>query len=276
MLPRIWVVGVGRVGGALATQYKHAGGSVEVVARSRRAKSAARRLGLRVATKDRSAGVVLCFLAVPDSEVSLAAQAVAPLLPTSTALVHCAGALRLSDLGSSAAITIHPRASFHPLAAVSHPSDELRGKAVAISATSPAVRRHLLRVAKALGMAPLFVSESRRALYHASAVLAAGGVVALLGVASDGLVRAGVPRRDSLLALVGLARSALCGLEKRGLRGAMTGPVARGDTATLKKNLDALNGQDRSLYHLLMLRALVGSALRGHQRAAVKAILSGL
>jgi prephenate dehydrogenase len=130
----IVVVGAGRLGGALALTLQRAGWSVTVQVRSAQARRHARRLGLRLADAQALEAAAVCLLCVPDGAVGEVAQALAPQLGARTALVHCAGALRLEALGEQGQ---RPVGSFHPLCAVSDARDSLAGHAVALS-TAPA------------------------------------------------------------------------------------------------------------------------------------------
>ena len=69
-----------------------------------------------------------------------------------------------------------------------------------------------------------------RPLYHAAAVLASNNLAALIGIAADLLVEAGVPPDDAVSTLLPLARGTLANIEEVGLHKALTGPAARGDT----------------------------------------------
>jgi predicted short-subunit dehydrogenase-like oxidoreductase (DUF2520 family) len=111
-------------------------------------------------------------------------------------------------------------------------------------------------MAHALGMTPLEVPETGRAAYHAGAVLSAGLMVSLLDAAVSSFEEAGLDRADALEALLPLTRSALRGVESRGLEKGLTGPVVRGDVSVVQAHLEALPPELGSLYRLLSRRAL--------------------
>ena len=95
-------------------------------------------------------------------------------------------------------------------------------------------------MALALGLTPVEVPETGRAAYHAGAVLAAGLLVSLADAAVSALEEAGLERDAALEALLPLMRSALRGVETRGLERGLTGPVVRGDVGVVQAHLDAL------------------------------------
>jgi predicted short-subunit dehydrogenase-like oxidoreductase (DUF2520 family) len=193
---------------------------------------------------------------VPDNAVHHASLLLLRDLGEKTALVHCSGALDLSAFGSDPVVLERARGSFHPLVAVSDPEDDLAGHAVALSASTPALLSVLKSMARDLRLSPIEVPEAGRAAYHAGAVLGAAGVVALAGSALAAFRQAGIEEDRALHALLPLMRSAIRGIERRGLAGAVTGPIVRGDVSIIRTHLDALPTELRGLYRDLALRAL--------------------
>jgi predicted short-subunit dehydrogenase-like oxidoreductase (DUF2520 family) len=196
------------------------------------------------------------LFAVPDHAVARVAHSLKMDLGPQTALVHCAGALDLNVFGEDPTTQRRPRGSFHPLCAVSDMKDDLKDHSVALSASTKPLLATLETLASALGLKPLEVSEARRPAYHAGAVLCAGGLTALASAGVAAFQEAGIDEEAALEALLPLMRSALRGIETRGLTRALTGPVARGDLATVQAHLGALPADLSELYRQLALRAL--------------------
>jgi len=271
-LPSVVIVGFGRTGGALARGLLRAGWPVRVFPRSGESTRRAAALNLPLADHDALRQANVCVLAVPDNAVPLAAKMINADFGADTALVHCSGALDLSAFGSDASILERERGSLHPLVAISDPTDELAGHSAAVSATSEQLRSTLLAMARDLGLEPLEIPESARPAYHAGAVLAAAGVVALAASAVLALSEAGLDEPRALTALLPLMRSALVGAERRGLARALTGPIIRGDVSVIRSHLDALPSELRALYRDLALRALslVRAQLPKETRLAVE------
>lgn len=265
----VLVVGFGRMGGALAQGLDRTGWPVAVFPRSDASVKRAAELGFKLADLELMKFAALCILAVPDSAIRETAQALAADLGPHTVLIHCAGAMGLEAFGSEPAVLSRPRASFHPLVAVSSPEDPLEGHSVALSASTPTLLPTLRRMAQDLGLAPLEVPEDKRAAYHAGAVLAAGSLVSLLGAAIDAFAVAGIPQKDAQAALVPLARSALRGLEQRGPVLGLTGPVVRGDVDVVRRHLESLPLELREIYKGLAYRAFV--LTQGSMNANVRA-----
>jgi len=204
----------------------------------------------------------LVLLAVADAAIApLCAQLVAErLVGPGQIVAHLAGALDLTALapalGAGARI-----GSLHPLRAVPPGSrgDALAGSAAGIDGSDEEARGQLTALALALGMHP-FPAAGSRALYHAAAVLAGGAQVALFAEAVRAFqVATGSTEADARAALLPLARGALDGLAAREPSHAITGPVPRGDAATLAAHLRALDGHDArtaALYRQLARVAL--------------------
>ena len=105
-----------------------------------------------------------------------------------------------------------------------------------------------------------------KALYHAAAVIASNYSVTLAATAARLLRRIGASEDDSLRVLLPLMRSTLDNLERQGLPEALTGPIVRGDTGTVRRHLlelDAADGEAGMLYRCLALGTLPLAALRG-------------
>lgn len=271
-LPRAVIVGFGRVGGAIALGLKAAGWSVSALPRSPDSVRRAAAMPVVLADHDDLAEADVAILAVPDAAVPQALELVEADLAASTPVVHCSGALPLTVFGSKPG---RPVGSFHPLVAVSDPRDRLAGHAVAVASTDKKLHELLVKLAAALGMSPLEVPETGRAAYHAGAVLAAGLLVSLLDGAVSALEEAGIDRAAALQALLPLSRSALTGVEARGLEKSLTGPVVRGDVAVVHAHLEALPAELGSLYRLLSRRALkLTPALPPETRLALERLLA--
>ncbi|MBZ4420826.1 DUF2520 domain-containing protein [Myxococcus sp. RHSTA-1-4] len=270
--PPVVIVGAGRLGGALGLALASKRWPVRLHSRGTEGRERAETLGLKPASPAdlRRARVVL--LCVPDAAVPTVAAELAATLPRTAALVHTAGALSLDALGPAKG---RARGSFHPLCAVSSPRDSLAGHAVAVSTPSRALRDVLRRMAADVGLQVLDVPESHRAAYHAGAVMSAGGLVALADAAVAALGAAGIPPDAALAALLPLMRSALRGVEARGLSGGLTGPIVRGDAGVVEAHLGALPEEVAPLYRLLSRRALrlAGDRPRPESRAALERLL---
>lgn len=226
-------------------------------------------------------GVTVALLAVPDRALAEVAHDLAHIgaAPAGCAALHLAGALTAEVLAPlyEAGYSV---GSIHPLQAVADPwlaADRLAGVTFAL-AGEPAAITAGRRIADALGGYTIVVPPAMRPLYHAGAVLASNGLVAVLSAAVRIFDQVGIPEGEAVQALVPLIRGTLDNLENLGVRGALTGPVGRGDVDTVRLHLGRLSGQERALYCALGLELLGlarAAGLDAERAAGMEALLTG-
>ncbi|HET6506152.1 MAG TPA: Rossmann-like and DUF2520 domain-containing protein [Baekduia sp.] len=208
-LPACAVVGHGRLGTALAEALRAAGVRVDGP------------LGRGATASD--APVVL--LAVPDGEIANAAAAVSP----GRLVGHCSGATTLQPLSDH-----HARAfSLHPLMTITTRGATFTGAHAAVAGSDENALRTAEDLARALGMIPFTVPDADRAAYHAAASIASNFLITLQWAAE----RVGGVDRHALAPLV---RATVENWVAEGPRSALTGPIARGDEATVARQRAAV------------------------------------
>jgi predicted short-subunit dehydrogenase-like oxidoreductase (DUF2520 family) len=217
------VIGPGRAGGSLARALAAAGWTV------------CEPLGRGDDVTDAAAGVDLLVLATPDAAVADVAAAVRPV--ATTVLTHLAGSLGLDVLAGH-----ERRAALHPLRSIATPTTDLRGAWFAVAGDPLAAE-----VVAALGGHRVAVADEDRAAYHAAACIASNHLVALLGQAQRVAATAGVP----LAAYLDLVRQTVDNVAALGPAEALTGPVRRGDEATVARHLAVLDPSERAAYEAL-------------------------
>lgn len=237
----VLIVGDGRMGRALASALTAHG--VQATGPAGRGENGA------------DAGIVL--LAVPDAAIADAARAIAP----GRLVGHLSGALDLSVLAP------HEAFGIHPLMTVTGTEASFAGVTAALAGTTPHAHAVAEALADVLGMTGVTVHDHDRAAYHAAASIAANFLVTLEGMAEDLAATAGVDRD----ALVPLVRAAVENWAERGAASALTGPVSRGDTATVARQRAAI--AERLPDRLALFDALVDAThdLAATQRADLRA-----
>lgn len=166
-------------------------------------------------------GFAAVLLAVPDAAVAEAAA----LIATDAVVGHCAGALGLDVLGDREAFGVHP------LMTVTRAGAEFRGAGAAIAGTSDVTFAYARQLALDLGMRPVHIADRDRAAYHAAACIASNFLVVLEDAAEQLLATTGADR-DILVPIV---RAAVENWATLGGPAALTGPIARGDAATVAR-----------------------------------------
>lgn len=284
-LPSLAFIGAGKVGTALSTCLAELG--YPVVAVSSRAIEHAETLAgalpdcrAVVTPAEVAAGAEVVFLTVPDSAVASVAREVA--WRQGMAAVHCSGALGLAPLdvaGQAGALTgcLHP---LYPCADVSAARRGLRRCSYGIVAGGQ-LEPVLARMAAGLSGRWFSVPDETVPLYHAAACLASNFSVALVSLAVDLWRRCGIEPEQAVAAMGFLMEGTVSNLARRGLPGALTGPMVRGDAATVALHLAALDAAAPELLplyrelgqHTLALAARDG--LAEEKRREIEEMLTG-
>ncbi|HEU0236557.1 MAG TPA: DUF2520 domain-containing protein [Candidatus Limnocylindrales bacterium] len=242
--PIIGIVGAGAVGTALGLALRRAGWPIGAVA----SRDAGRRErfrsivdGVRAFAEAEALldEVELVILAVPD-------DAIAPLagrlrMYSGQAMIHTSGLLGADVLEPAMAAGTQV-GSFHPLVAFADTERAvaaLHGATIAIEGDDQ-LAALLASMAEAIGGVPVRLLPGAKAAYHAAAVLAAGGFVALLdAIAELGRV-AGLDEAGSLAVYGRLIEQTLGNARALGIQAALTGPMTRGDRGTVEAHLATL------------------------------------
>ncbi len=194
----------------------------------------------------------LIFITTPDDLI----RNVADTFPwkAGQAVIHCSGARGLSILDPARAQgasvgAFHPFQTFSNVTSSTEAISRFAGIYFAIEAQG-VLLKVLREMAKRLGGKALFVDDKHRALYHSSAVLSCGYLVTVLYSSVQLLKEVGLSEVEALDAIGTMAHSTVQSVRRAGLMGAFTGPVARGDTTTLDRQLRALTTSDTGLLKL--------------------------
>ncbi|TFG49561.1 MAG: DUF2520 domain-containing protein, partial [Gemmatimonadales bacterium] len=149
--------------------------------------------------------------------------------------------------------------SLHPLQTISEPSQaksRWSGSYAAIEGDARALTE-AERLCSILGLTPVHVPGEAKMAYHAAAVVASNYVVVLADLATRIAAAGGVPPEAAERMSLPLLRGAAENLQRQSPVEALTGPIRRGDLATVRRHLAALVGPERRLYAGLGLHALM-------------------
>jgi predicted short-subunit dehydrogenase-like oxidoreductase (DUF2520 family) len=282
---RVGVVGVGRVGSTLGAALARAGH--EVVAASGVSAESRRRAerllpGVPIMAADETvAAADFVLLAVPDDVLR---PLVAGLAGTESwrpgqLVAHTSGAQGIGVLDPAAArgvlaLALHPVMTF---AGRPEDLDRLAGAAFGVTA-SDELRPVAESLVLEMGGEPVWVPEPARPLYHASLTVASNHLVTLVNDAVSMLSGAGVAEPGRLVAP--LLSASLDNVLRLG-DAALTGPVSRGDVATVSAHVETLarSAPDtlpsyRAMARRTAERARAAGRLSAEQAAAVLAVLS--
>lgn len=271
---RFALVGPGRAGTALTEALTRAGWTLTAVAgRGSDTPSvvdAAQRFGVPAsAVVDVGRRAELVVVATPDGAIADTAAELVDSVDPGALVVHLAGSIGLEPFAALARSRSDVRfGACHPLmtlAGASTDVDRLDGAWFAVAGDPQAAT-----IAHAVGGQTFRVRD--RAMYHAAACVASNHLVALLGQVERLARDAGVPSE----AFLPLVRATFDNVEARGAAASLTGPVARGDAATVATHLAALPEGERGVYRALALEALRLSDLPSGAERAIGDLLEGV
>lgn len=204
-------------------------------------------------------GAMVVVIGTPDAAIEATAEAIAPSLEPDALVFHLAGSRGLEVFAELRARRPDVRiGALHPLQSLPSTSaglERLPGSWAAIAGDA-----EIDRIAELLEVRAFRVADGDRELYHAAAVVASNHLVALLGQVERLAAAAGVP----FDAFAPLARASVENAFDLGPRAALTGPVARGDLATVEGHLAAMDAGERDAYRALAREAARLAERRDH------------
>lgn len=213
LVTTIAVIGAGRLGGVLARALRQAGYAVHGP----------------LGRTDSIPASDIALLCVPDAEIATAAKRARP---HATLVAHLSGATALDDVDFS----IHP---LQTLTGTESP-DVFHGIGAAIAGHTPDALDAAEHLARALGARPFRVDDAHRAGYHASASLASNLLLTVLDAAEQVLTTAGIRSDEARELLAPLVTRTVDNWVRTGAPAALTGPIARGDEQTVRRQRDAV------------------------------------
>ena len=248
---KLGFIGAGTVGTALATRLSSKG--YQVVAVYSRSRLSAQNLAQAVnqcQVFDNSQGVAdtaeLIFVTTPDDAIATAASQIQ--WHPEQSVVHCSGADSTAILEPARKLGARVGV-FHPLqtfASVKQAIENIPGSTFALEAEEPLLTT-LKDMATTLGGHWVELKAEDKVLYHAAAVIACNYLVTLVKLATDLWQTFNIPPQQATQALLPLIRGTIHNIDTVGIPQCLTGPIARGDTGTIKKHLIALEKEAPAL-----------------------------
>ncbi len=248
---KVGFIGAGTVGTALAILLSSKG--YRFVGASRRSRSstgnlprAVSNLRLLDSNQEVADSAELVFITTPDDAIAEVAKQVR--WHSGQSVVHCSGA-DSTDVLEPALKAGAMVGCFHPLqtfAGIEQAVENIPGSTFAIEAEEPLLTT-LKDMAVTLGGQWIELKAADKVAYHAAAVFACNYMVTLVKLATDLWQTFSIPPDQATRALLPLIRGTLHNIESIGIPQCLTGPIARGDTGTIKKHLEALREKAPSL-----------------------------
>jgi len=249
---KLGFIGAGTVGTALARRLSER--NYQVVAVASRTQASAEKLAQSIpgchAVNDNQSvadAADLTFITTPDGAIGSVVSGIK--WRQGQSVVHCSGADSIAVLepaSEQGSLT----GGFHPLqtfASVQQAIDNVPGSTFALEAEEPLLAT-LKDIATALDGTWIKLKASDKVLYHAAAVIACNYLVTLVKLATDLWETFDVPTNQAARALMPLLQGTLNNIQNVGIPQCLTGPIARGDSGTIKKHLAALEDAAPSVF----------------------------
>ncbi len=198
------------------------------------------------------------WIAVPDDAIANVAERLADSQPWKDKVVfHSSGALTSDELASlrtrgAKVASVHPMMTF-----VRSAVSQMAGVAFAVEGDAVAVRAAKLLVVR-LGASAFTIRKQDKVLYHAFGSFASPLVIALMTSLEEVAHAAGVSRRDVKPIMLPLLWQTLNNYLEHDAAAAFSGPLVRGDVATVRRHLRELKKlpDARAVYVALARAAL--------------------
>jgi predicted short-subunit dehydrogenase-like oxidoreductase (DUF2520 family) len=256
------LVGAGHVGRALGRLFASGGAFTVQDVLTRNAASAREAVdfigaGQACTTLAQMRPAQVWMLAVGDDAIVPANEALATHGQLAGAIVfHCSGAKASGELQAARAAGAHV-ASVHPVRSFADPqavAADFAGTFCGIEGDEEALG--LLEPAfAAIGARLVRIDPAAKTVYHAAAVFASNYLVTVVDAALRAYEAAGVPAEVARELARPLATEALANVFRLGPEAALSGPVARGDFATVARQQEAVMRWDAAtgrLYEALV------------------------
>jgi predicted short-subunit dehydrogenase-like oxidoreductase (DUF2520 family) len=263
--PAISIVGLGNLGSALALALPPAGYEVRFLAargksvRNRHVRALSRRMkGRAVEMGKKPLDSEIVWITVPDDAIAGVARVLAQSQDWKGKLVfHSSGALTsdelvsLRDKGARVA-SVHPMMTF-----VRGVVPEMAGVAFAVEGDAAAVRA-ARSVVEDLGGDTFVIKKQNKVLYHVFGSFASPLAIALMASLEQVALEAGIRKTDIKRMMAPLLWQTLRNYLKHDAASAFSGPLVRGDVATVRKHLAELERlpETKAVYVALASAAL--------------------
>jgi predicted short-subunit dehydrogenase-like oxidoreductase (DUF2520 family) len=262
--PAITIVGPGSLGIAMARALHAARYRIEEIVHrggqsARRARLLAREVGASAVTvKEARLAADVIWICVGDSAIAGAAAELAKrAIWAGKTAFHSSGALSSRELKAvrdrgAAGASVHPMMTF-----VRQARPELAGVTFAVEGDARAVRLGR-RIALDLGGRVVMIDPRRKPMYHAFGAFTSPLVIATLAVAERVAGKAGIAPAAARAAIVPILLQTIRNYVAHGPAEAFSGPLVRGDVATVRRHLEVLKSapEARSAYVALARSAL--------------------
>lgn len=275
------IIGIGRIGGALALALAQKQYRVEnlIYRNPDTAKLIASRIspspGLFSAKNLPAIYSDVVFITSGDPEIQSISKELVSVIKSNAFVFHTSGSLSSEILSNFKDIGCKT-GSIHPLVSISEPipgAENFSGAYFSVEGDTEAVEA-ASEIVRTLGGIPFTIPATFKALYHASAVTACGHLVALIDVAIEMLSKCGLEADEAKSILLPLIQSTVENLKLQNTEDALTGSFVRADAEAFDRHLEALQAavsiEAREIYLNLGERSMLLAERRGVRAESIQ------
>lgn len=186
----------------------------------------------------------LYLLAVPDDQIVACCAALADSgqLHPDSIVFHCSGALSSRDLQPAIAAGAAV-ASVHPVRSFADPAQVAQHFAGTFCSIEGDVRATMVleSALRSIDAQPVAIQAEAKTLYHAASVFACNYLVTLIDTALNAYIASGIPAPLARQLAQPLVMETVGNIFRLGPEQALTGPIARGDMATVARQQCAVS-----------------------------------
>lgn len=243
------IIGIGKLGSALAQAlYKNQYPIVGLIDQNlARAEQLAASVEAEICSEDvfDLKAVDLIFNCVPDDEIMIIVSNLKKCFeqrPIAKFVFHCSGALTsevldpLRKYGTTCA-SVHPIQSF---AGKDDDWQKLQNIYFGLEGDSDAINK-ASEIIKKLKSHQIIIPRELKSMYHIACTIASNYLVSLVVSAVDMFKKLNFSEQEILKIFQPLLSTTVSNLTEKGIEGALTGPISREDTATIKKHIQTLS-----------------------------------
>ncbi len=261
--PSVTLIGCGKWGTALALALDDAGVSLrEIIVRKKRVADSrfAASLGVRLTTiPDTALDADVFWICTPDAAIANTAMELTRALKNTARkrppiVFHSSGALASTELAALQTIrasvaSVHPLMTFPRRAKLrvgplSRGERSLANVPFALEG-DPRACRVARKLIRAMGGEGFALDAEGKPLYHAFGAFASPMLVAVLTAAMETAVAAGYTPQQARRRMRPIVERTVANFFADGPEKSFSGPIARGDTATVARHLEALQRHPR-------------------------------
>jgi predicted short-subunit dehydrogenase-like oxidoreductase (DUF2520 family) len=258
--PSIAIVGVGRLGSALAQRLLEAGYDVSKITRK--------------SPKPKKVSADVVWFCVPNAAIAAVARSVSEVGWHGKFAFHSSGVLA-SDVLAPLRCAGARVASVHPLMTFVRSSvPELVGVPFAIEGDPSAVRVARAVVLDLRGHS-VAISKRDKVAYHAFATMICPLLVSLLAASEKAAALAEISKTEARRRMMPIVRQTLRNYEKLGAAGAFSGPIVRGDVETIRAHLEVLTKAPSAKSAYMSLGRAALDFLPNRNRGQIARLLEG-